>query len=151
MRSIRLLQQVEHLGIENILATNSSARMVSPLAMHSSNIYTRYNSPMTQLTSLKHLSEKKKTESESSVVTESNSKSEAPASSSSQAARTKQKFQRQKSRRSMNAGQRRDLGTVNNANKAEKSDSEKVEEKSLVGGFVGSISSIFFGRKGGLL
>lgn len=75
---------------------------------------------------------------------ESNQKSEASTSNQS---RTKQKIQRQKSRRNMNAtGQRMDLGTVNTS----KSPDSK-EEKSLVGGFVGSISSIFFGRKGGLL
>lgn len=157
IRSIRLLERVENLGIENILVSNSSSRLVSPLALHSSNIYTRYNSPMMQLTSLKHLSEKnKKTESEpsTSVTTsidsstsskaQSNPKSEA--SSSTNQSRTKQKIQRQKSRRNMNGtGQRLDLGTVNGKSP------ETKEEKSLVGGFVGSISSIFFGRKGGLL
>lgn len=149
MRSIRLMERVENLGIDNILPTaSSSSRMVSPLALHSSNIYTRYNSPMTQLTSLKHLSEKKKPtelENEIASIGESNSKSEA---SNASQLRSKQKMQRQKSRRSMNAGQRRDLGTVNNTSKLESSDTK---ERSLVGGFVGSISSIFFGRKGGLL
>lgn len=138
IRSIRLLERVDHMGIENILVP--STKMVSPLALHSSNIYTRYNSPMTQLTSLKHLSEKKKTpEVETNGA---NSMSEA----SSVQTRTKQKVQRQRSRRNMNGtGQRLDLGTVN------KNAEQKEEEKSLVGGFVGSISSMFFGRKGGLL
>lgn len=156
IRSIRLLERVENLGIENILVSNSSSRMVSPLALNSSNIYTRYNSPMTQLTSLKHLSDKKKSFGEveevdkaesidkASSSSESNQKSEASTSSQS---RTK-KIQRQRSRRNMNAtGQRMDLGTVNTTSKSP----ESKEEKSLVGGFVGSISSIFFGRKGGLL
>lgn len=150
MRSIRLLERVENMGIENILAnTSSSSRLVSPLAIHSSNIYTRYNSPMTQLTSLKHLSEKKKpAENETEVAANVAIGSTSEASQ----ARSKQKMQRQKSRRSMNAGQRRDLGTVNNSSKLEQSsDKERGEERSLVGGFVGSISSIFFGRKGGLL
>lgn len=151
MRSIRLLQRVENLGIDNILPATSSSRMVSPLALHSSNIYTRYNSPMTQLTSLKHLSEKKKTpESPELSVTDESSTSKSEPSTSNQA-RSKQKLQRQKSRRSMNAGQRRDLGTVNNSKLESGSDKAKAEEKSYVGGFVGSISSIFFGRKGGLL
>lgn len=145
VRSIRLLERVENLGIENILATNSS-RIVSPLALHSSNIYTRYNSPMTQLTSLKHLSEKKKTPDVDLAGDNALDSSKLVTNSSNQN-RTKQKFQRQKSRRSMNGtGQRSDLGTVN----ASKSPETK-EEKSLVGGFVGSISSMFFGRKGGFL
>lgn len=141
IRSIRLLEKVENLGIDNILASTSQSRMVSPLALHSSNIYTRYNSPMTQLTSLKHLSEKKVDNEE---VKES-SRSEV---SSTTQSRAKQKMQRQKSRRNVNGGQRSDLGTVN-ISKGESP--KKDEEKSLVGGFVGSISSIFFGRKGGLL
>lgn len=151
IRSIRLIERVENLGIENILASNS--RLVSPLALHSSNIYTRYNSPMTQLTSLKHLSEKKKTaehnETENKAHQKVEESSEASTSNQSQAvSRTKQKMQRQKSRRNMNgSGQRSDLGTV----RASKSPDTKEAEKSLVGGFVGSISSIFFGRKGGLL
>lgn len=146
IRSIRLLERVENLGIENILVSNSSSRIVSPLALNSSNIYTRYNtSPMTQLTSLKHLSEKKKAEEADRAETSSESSPKSEASSASQT-RAK-KMQRQRSRRNMNAtGQRMDLGTVNSS----KSPDSK-EEKSLVGGFVGSISSIFFGRKGGLL
>jgi trafficking kinesin-binding protein 1 len=154
---IRLLQRVEHLGIDNILPTNSSSRLVSPLALHSSNIYTRYNSPMTQLTSLKHLSEKSKSgegetsseEAGSSTSTRSNSKPETSNSKSEANTTRAKKLQRQKSRRHMNgSGQRSDLGTVNVSKSAEPKESE---ERSLVGGFVGSISSIFFGRKGGLL
>ncbi|CRL00359.1 CLUMA_CG013630, isoform B [Clunio marinus] len=151
MRSIRLIQQGENLGIENILSTSS--KLVSPLALHSSNIYTRYNSPMAQLTSLKHLSEKNKKidENEKETTNENMSTTDTSVSTSSAVVRSKQKMQRSRSRRNLNGGQRRDLGTVNNI-KREKSDNEKVEEeKSLVGGFVGSISSIFFGRKGGLL
>ena len=152
IRSIRLMQRVENLGIENILATTSASRIVSPLALHSSNIYTRYNSPMMQLTSLKHLSEMKKTPE--TVPTETSSPETSPTADSLNpkpevnggSSRTKQKMNRQKSRRNMNGGgQRLDLGTVNS------SSAEKAEEKSLVGGFVGTISSIFFGRKGGLL
>lgn len=143
IRSIRLLEKVETLGIENIL-TSSSPRIVSPLALHSSNIYTRYNSPMAQLTSLKHLSEKKAENKEAKEAAPVES-SQSEVSSTTQS-RAKQKMQRQKSRRSVNGGQRSDLGTV----KSTKPESpKKDEEKSL--GFIGSISSIFFGRKGGLL
>lgn len=145
IRSIRLLERVETLGIDNILTSTSSSKMVSPLALHSSNIYTRYNSPMMQLTSLKHLSEKKveNEEVKESAAVES---SRSEVSSTTTQSRAKQKMQRQKSRRNVNGGQRSDLGTVNTT----KPESPK-EEKSLVGGFVGSISSMFFGRKGGLL
>ena len=146
LRSIRLLEKVDNLGIDNILTSTSSSRIVSPLALHSSNIYTRYNnSPMTQLTSLKHLSEKKVECNEvRGEVEVENVKSEV---SSTTQSRVKQKMQRQKSRRNVNGGQRPDLGTVNST----KPESPKKDEKSLVGGFVGTISSIFFGRKGGLL
>lgn len=80
-------------------------------------------------------------------------------------ARVKQ-MQRQKSRRTMMAagsgGQRPDLGTVRGGNKAEKNGRESgkpVEEEaaavkpaaSAAQTFVGSISSLLFGRKGGLL
>jgi trafficking kinesin-binding protein 1 len=143
LRSIRLLEKVENLGIENILASSASSRIVSPLALHSSNIYTRYNSPMTQLTSLKHLSEKK-VESEETKEEPVVEAARSEVSSNAQS----RKMQRQKSRRNVNGGQRRDLGTVNGT---KPESPKKDEEKSLVGGFVGSISSIFFGRKGGLL
>lgn len=60
---------------------------------------------------------------------------------------------RQRSRRNlMSNGQRQDLGTVNVRNELRKIElKEQPEEKSLVGEFVGSISSLLFGRKGGLL
>ena len=50
-----------------------------------------------------------------------------------------------------NSCQRQDLGTVNIRPDLGKVENPKVEEKSLVEGFVGSISSLLFGRKGGLL
>lgn len=49
------------------------------------------------------------------------------------------------------SGQRQDLGTVNVRPDLGKIEKPKLEEKSLVEGFVGSISSLLFGRKGGLL
>lgn len=161
LRSIRLLQNVEDLGIENILSSTNSSRMVSPLALHSSNIYTRYNnSPMTQLTSLKRLSAEQKVvveennQKENQNQNEQDDKCQASTSSSSLSRAKSTKIGRQKSRRNLNAGQRSDLGTVNTM-KDRKSptteEAEKNEEKSIVGGFVGSISSIFFGRKGGYL
>lgn len=156
LRSIRLLQNVEDMGIENILTSNSS-KIVSPLALHSSNIYTRYNSPMTQLTSLKHLSDKKIASDVTNVsqLDGCSENEEVPnVKTQPQLSRAKSKISRQKSRRNVNgnAGQRSDLGTVNSTKDRKSPDeAEKNEEKSLVGGFVGSISSIFFGRKGGYL
>lgn len=161
LRSIRLLQNVEDLGIENILSSSNSSRIVSPLALHSSNIYTRYNnSPMTQLTSLKRLSEHKAAvedikENQQSEIKKNNELEDKcqASTSSAQTSRAKSKVARQKSRRNLNAGQRSDLGTVNTMKdrKSPTEEAEKNEEKSIVGGFVGSISSIFFGRKGGYL
>lgn len=149
-RSMRLLEKVETLGIENILPTtttsSSSSHIINKsLSLHSSNIYTRYhNSPMTQLTSLKHLS---KTSPESSDVcdkSDTSARAISPTNSQqkeSPEARAKQKLNRQKTRRNMNT-KRPDLGTVNSA-------VDKTKETKQ--GLIGSISSIFFGRKGGFL
>lgn len=95
------------------------------------------------------MSDKKKPAENHETENKACPKAEASSEASSQmVSRTKQKMQRQKSRRNVNgSGQRSDLGTVT----ASKSPNTKEAEKSLVGGFVGSISSIFFGRKGGLL
>jgi hypothetical protein len=157
LRSIRLLEKVETLGIENILPTTSSTSpqlINNPLALHSSNIYTRYNSPMTQLTSLKHLSDQKNRVSSSSSLeslSESASSTNNTGSNNKESheARIKHKMQRQKTRRNMNAVQRPDLGTVNGNKAGDKS--KESSKQGIVGGFVGSISSIFFGRKGGFL
>lgn len=180
-RTINLLKEVENLGIENVLSSSSSSSASSiasshssstsriinkPLAIHSSNIYTtRYNSPMTQLTSLKHLSERNR-HHDSSLSTNSDKKSSVSAASStnnnsnsnssskgSPEARVKQKLLRHKTRRNLNstAVQRPDLGTVNGNKAADKSKNDTQQKPGLVGGFVGSISSIFFGRKGGFL
>ncbi|XP_070496989.1 trafficking kinesin-binding protein milt-like isoform X3 [Chironomus tepperi] len=165
-RTINLLKEVDTLGIENILPAISSSSSLSsgsrlinkPLALHSSNIYTTRYSPMTQLTSLKHLSDNRRKCNESS--SESDKKSNVSASSStnnnnnnnssSPEARIKQKLQRHKTRRNLNAVQRPDLGTVNGTKAADKP-KDTQSKPGIVGGFVGSISSIFFGRKGGFL
>lgn len=152
LRSIKLLEKVE--GIEQILPSSSlsstSHQIINkPLSLHSSNIYTRYHhSPMTQLTSLKHLSSNAKstTGSESSDIRSESSVS--PTNSQrkeTQDARAKQKLTRQKTRRNMNA-QRQDLGTVNSSVAVEKEPKQQQQQ-----GLIGSISSIFFGRKGGFL
>ena len=163
-RTINLLREVETLGIENVLpATSSSSSLSSasriinkPLALHSSNIYTTRYSPMTQLTSLKHLSDNRRmacessSESDKSAVSSTNNNNSNNNSKGSPEARVKQKLQRHKTRRNLNAVQRPDLGTVNGTKAADKP-KDTQQKPGLVGGFVGSISSIFFGRKGGFL
>ena len=162
-RTINLLKEVETLGIENVLpATSSSSSLSStstsriinkPLALHSSNIYTTRYSPMTQLTSLKHLSDNRRKNSENELESDKNASSSNNNNNSSKGspeARIKQKLLRHKTRRNLNAVQRPDLGTVNGTKAADKP-KDTQSKPGLVGGFVGSISSIFFGRKGGFL
>lgn len=56
LRSIKILEKVESIGVDNIMTPPTT---VSPLALHSTSMYQgrvrRSDSPMTQLTSLKHL------------------------------------------------------------------------------------------------
>ncbi|CAH1710267.1 unnamed protein product [Chironomus riparius] len=159
-RTINLLAEVETLGIENVLpatSLSSTSRIINkPLALHSSNIYTTRNSPMTQLTSLKHLSDNRRKSSENSMESDKNVSASSStnnnnnSSKGSPEARIKQKLLRHKTRRNLNAVQRPDLGTVNGTKAADKP-KDTQSKPGLVGGFVGSISSIFFGRKGGFL
>lgn len=59
LRSIKILEKVESIGVDNIMQPPPTT--VSPLALHSTSMYQgrvrRSDSPMTQLTSLKHLSD----------------------------------------------------------------------------------------------
>ena len=205
LRSIRILEKVEHLGLENILQNSPNAG-ISPLALHSSNIYTarRTASPMAQLTSFKHLSDNRKktndmgseafraainkglsNESLSSISTTSSAMNSCASSDISSTSNDNQgpsnsgensrkslsenrikQMQRQRSRRNLingnSGGQRPDLGTVGGSvrpvrpdlgktNRKNGPEEKKPEEKSFSQGFVGSISSLLFGRKGGLL
>lgn len=161
LRSLKLLEKVEHFGIDNVMAINpsSSSCRISPLALYSSNIYTNRSSPMAQLTSFKYLADKRNSDdnlkahamspssSEELQAIENNTKKH------SNEIRKSGRVNRQRSRRNlMSNGQRQDLGTVNVRNDLRKVEKmEQPEEKSLVGEFVGSISSLLFGRKGGLL
>lgn len=207
LKSIRILEKVESIGVDNMITPGTT---VSPLALHSTSMYTsrvrRSESPMTQLTNLKHLGEAttsmKKSSGNDNVVinketiravlckglsqsssetssiasfasdysepqvqpSKSTSTIKGPTETSAVVANTcVRKMQRQKSRRSMiNSGQgtrRADLGTVSStSHRASISDlgsNDKVrqEEKQNEGlfstGFVGTISSLIFGRKGG--
>lgn len=149
LRSLKLLERVEHLGLENIIAPSCR---ISPLALYSSNIYTSRSSPMAQLTSLRNLSEKRNSD-ENLKAHAASSNDKSPTDPKKHSDR-KSRVNRQKSRRNLingHSGQRQDLGTVNVRPDLGKVEAPKAEEKSLVEGFVGSISSLLFGRKGGLL
>lgn len=159
LRSLKLLEKVEHFGIDNVLSINpSTSCRISPLALYSSNIYTNRSSPMAQLTSFKYLADKRNSDDNLKAHTMSPSSSEElqaienNTKKHSNDIRKSSRVNRQRSRRNLSNGQRQDLGTVNvrsDLRKVEKQ--EQPEEKSLVGEFVGSISSLLFGRKGGLL
>lgn len=152
LRSLKLLERVEHIGLENIIAPTCR---ISPLALYSSNIYTSRSSPMAQLTSLRNLAEKRNSDDNLKSHTSSAGSEKGSGEAKKHSERKMSRVQRQKSRRNLtngSSGQRQDLGTVTvrpDLGKVEVP--EKSEEKSLVEGFVGSISSLLFGRKGGLL
>lgn len=196
LKSIKILEKVENIGLDNIVVSSNSTTAVSPLSLAaSSNFYSTHSrsaSPMAQLTSLKNLS----SNDSSSVykledvridrdaikailnkgfssenlknstmdkngnngefdVDANNSKSSQSTTSPNinsakqNDARIKQ-MQRQKSRRNLGrTNMRPDLGTVstNTSNNTIIGNEEKTQSI----GFVGTISSLLFGRKGGLL
>lgn len=152
LRSLKLLERVETLGLENIITPSCR---ISPLALYSSNIYTSRSSPMAQLMpySLRNIAEKRNSDDNLKThVAPSNDWS--PIDPKKHSERKMSRVHRQKSRRNLmngHSGQRQDLGTVNIRPDLGKVEQPKAEEKSLVEGFVGSISSLLFGRKGGLL
>lgn len=156
LRSVKLLERVENLGVENIVTASCRlSAAVSPLALYSSNIYTSRSSPMAQLTSLRNFTEKRN--SDDNLKSRASSIDKKLTDPNKYPERKMSRIYRQKSRRSLKApltnghsGQRQDLGTVRSTDLG-KMEKPKTEEKSLVEGFVGSISSMFFGRKGGLL
>lgn len=194
LRSLRLMEKVESIGLENIMHTSPRYGVgISPLAVRS-----RTTSPMTQLTSLKNISHQKRRSDDiyavdkerikdvlnkglshesllSDITTDGSTTSSVTSpsdrvpvndsktkSSPNESTKTPQKIkqmQRQKSRRSLlggsGGGQRPDLGTVGKITKAQEVDldasSVTAQHQSYTQSFVGSISSLFFGRKGGLL
>lgn len=150
------------------ISPSSSSCRISPLALYSSNIYTHRSSPMAQLTSLKYLAEKRNSddnlkahlgdeEVKKTVNENIPKKHHSSVENSSGTIKRHSRAHRQRSRRNLlsNGGPRQDLGTVNvrpDLGKIERQKTEEEpEEKSLVGDFVGTISSLLFGRKGGLL
>lgn len=167
LRSLKLLEKVEHFGIDNVMSSmtpSSSSCRISPLALYSSNIYTHRSSPMAQLTSLKYLTEKRNSDdnlkAHTTVESGGGSRNEINPKKHSNENKKSNRVNRQRSRRNLlSNGQRPDLGTVNvrpdlgkiGRQKTQEEPSSSSEEKSLVGEFVGTISSLLFGRKGGLL
>ena len=164
LRSLKLLEKVEHFGFENAMTTTPSCR-ISPLALYSSNIYTHRSSPMAQLTSLKYLTDKRNSDENLKSHLQGTSQNEvkSPTENNPKKHHSERKFnqvQRTRSRRNIlsnGTGQiRQDLGTVHvrtDLGKIERqrTDDKPEGEKSIVGEFVGTISSLLFGRKGGLL
>lgn len=208
LRSLRLVEKVESMGLENIMHMTSNTTVgVSPLAVGS--VRTRTVSPMSQLTSLKNIRRSddpyaidketikavlNKGLSQESLLSEGSTTSsvrnldltvqDKSNSMTANIATTKtpqkiKQMQRQKSRRSLlssGGAQRPDLGVVtkapSNRTKVEghspsvlkqanerNSDNDDMisaefvapQQTSYTQSFVGSISSLFFGRKGGLL
>lgn len=206
LRSLRLMEKVESIGLENIMHTSPRYHGVgiSPLAVRS-----RTTSPMTQLTSLKNISHQKRRSddpyavdketikavlnkglshesllsdittdgsttssvtSPSDRVTVNDSKTKSRQDESTKTPQKIKQMQRQKSRRSLingaGGGQRPDLGTVGPVNNLSNQSTKQIndldsdvssvvsvtaQQQSYTQSFVGSISSLFFGRKGGLL
>lgn len=116
---------------------------------------------MAQLTSLRNFAEKRNSDENLKAHTSSPDLKSPTDPKKHSNERKMSRSHRQKSRRNLLNGQsaqrRDDLGTVTRQEspkmKASTAATEngKSEEKSLVEGFVGSISSLLFGRKGGLL
>lgn len=151
LRSLKLLERVETLGLENIITPSCR---ISPLALYSSNIYTNRSSPMAQLTSLRTFAEKRTYSDDNLKAHAAPVSDRSPTDPKKHSERKMSRVNRQKSRRNLingHSGQRQDLGTVNVRPDLGKVEQPKAEERSLVEGFVGSISSLLFGRKGGLL
>jgi trafficking kinesin-binding protein 1 len=175
LRQIKIMDKVESLGLENIIPTTSNTS-ISPLALHGTSAFIRRTaSPMTQLTSLKHIKKPSGDDSSTVSTTSSTAPSDALDSSSSDISSTSavsnqarekpnrrpltearlKQMQRQRSRRGLGQNQRPDLGTVGTARPPQMRPDlgavAKKEEKEERLGFVGTISSLLFGRKGGLL
>lgn len=116
---------------------------------------------MAQLTSLRNFAEKRNSDENLKAHTASPPDMKSPTDPKKHSNERKMsRSHRQKSRRNLlsgaSAAQRRDdLGTVTRQDSISKGtpsmEPGRSEEKSLVEGFVGSISSLLFGRKGGLL
>lgn len=191
LKSIKILEKVEHMGLDRIVSTNIPPSMISTLPTLNNALYsTRTASPMAQLTSLKKVNS---SDSDDSIVNNKdklsavlnkdwspelqsndpinelnlyNPSSSAPLVTSNiedsenshsevypMNKRLKQ-MQRQKSRRNIKNCtnlQRQDLGTVGSTSKTVYQNNTQNKTDTQPIGFIGTISSLLFGRKGGLL
>lgn len=207
LKSIRILEKVENIGIDNNMQPAANTTAVSPLSISAShkfyNTHSRSASPMAQLTSLKKLSSFESSNAykiedvrinrdairailnkglssdnikglsmdnngnsgsshSGSISDKSSPTTSTPDLNNSKHNEAKdvrvKQMQRQKSRRNLtNARQRTDLGRTNvrpdlgTVSKKPSHISQAKDDKPQSIGFVGTISSLLFGRKGGLL
>ncbi|XP_012143514.2 trafficking kinesin-binding protein milt isoform X1 [Megachile rotundata] len=146
LTSIRLVEKLERIGIDTIMATTVGSS-ISPLALQGS-LYTRRTteSPMAQLTFLKN-----------SMSSSGSQEKLSPSSTASDSAATKRKIigkkqdesisnrESNRQRRTGARATRPDLGQVTSAVPV------TVTKESPAQSALGTISSLLFGRKGGLL
>ncbi|XP_076162683.1 trafficking kinesin-binding protein milt isoform X2 [Ptiloglossa arizonensis] len=145
LTGIRLVEKLERIGIDTIMATTVGSS-ISPLAFQGSLYTRRTESPMAQLTFLK-----------SSMSSSGSQDKLSPSSSISDSSSTKRKIVKKKEeesvpsresnrqRRSGARATRPDLGQVTPAIPI------TVTKESATQSALGTISSLLFGRKGGLL
>ncbi|XP_017757981.1 PREDICTED: trafficking kinesin-binding protein milt isoform X2 [Eufriesea mexicana] len=140
LTSIRLVEKLERIGIDTIMATTVGS-CISPLALQGSLYSRRTGSPMAQLSFLK------------SSMSSSGSQEKLSPSTSGDSTSSKRKMIDKKQDESMANRQRRtgaramrpDLGQVTSAIPV------TVTKESPAQSALGTISSLLFGRKGGLL
>ncbi|XP_076665921.1 trafficking kinesin-binding protein milt isoform X2 [Andrena cerasifolii] len=145
LSGIRLVEKLERIGIDTIMATTVGSS-ISPLALQGSLYTRRTDSPMAQLTFLK-----------SSISSSGSQEKLSPSSSISDSSSTKRKIgekkqdgsasgrEQNRQRRTGARATRPDLGQVTSAIPV------AVTKESPAQSALGTISSLLFGRKGGLL
>ncbi|XP_044585122.1 trafficking kinesin-binding protein milt isoform X1 [Cotesia glomerata] len=143
LAGIRLVEKLERMGIDTIMAANTNSSL-SPLALQGA-LCTRRSveSPMAQLMSLKGSMSTEKIGSSSSG---SESASFHSMSKDEKKARGNSRGQLARQRRAGAGATRPDLGQVKPAVPAPATTKESAAQSAL-----GTISSLLFGRKGGLL
>ncbi|XP_043461504.1 trafficking kinesin-binding protein milt isoform X2 [Leptopilina heterotoma] len=152
LTGIRLVEKLERIGIDTIMSATTSTN-ISPLALQGA-LYTRRNmeSPMAQLTFLKNsmsssFSQEKLDLSSSASSISENSISSLPSDRSRGLSDSEGKlsYGSSRQRRSGNRSTRPDLGQV------KPPAAPPVTKESAAQSALGTLSSLLFGRKGGLL
>ncbi|XP_051155858.1 trafficking kinesin-binding protein milt isoform X4 [Leptopilina boulardi] len=152
LTGIRLVEKLERIGIDTIMAATTSTS-ISPLALQGA-LYTRRNmeSPMAQLTFLKNsmsssFSQEKLDSSSSASSISENSISSLPSDRSRGLSDSEGKlsYGSSRQRRTGNRSTRPDLGQV------KPPAAPPVTKESAAQSALGTLSSLLFGRKGGLL